>query len=342
MKNDRHQTSWLISGWRRTRVRLASAGRASGCAVAVAAVTITAACSSAASGTSSSAHQLTVGVIETAQATLFDTIVASFEQQMRHDLPGWQITFQVQNTQGDPSLTEVIARQDAESQDGMFALLGTSAVIALAKLDKQRPIIAIAMSDPVGAKVAASLQHPGGNVTGSTDFIDPRLILPRLLEISRPRRIGTIYDPAEQNMQLWIRELQAAAASAHVSLAEATVASPADITAAARSLVGRADAVLIGPDGTVFAALAGIGAIALQNKLPMYTIGGDPAITGTLASLGPNYSVVGQLAGQVAARVARGAAPGDVPFAEPQGVLVQANQATARSLGITVTARGPA
>jgi putative ABC transport system substrate-binding protein len=312
--------------------------------VAVLAATLTAAtaaCGTTAGGTAPSgtaaAHRLTVGVIEIAQAALFTTIVARFEQEMRRDLPGWQLAFEVQNAQGDPTLIETIAREDAGSSDGMFAVLGTSAVVALARLEKRRPIIAIAMSDPVGAKVAASMQHPGGNVTGSTDFVDPRLILPKLLLIRpRPRRIGTVYDPAEQNMQPWVRDLRAAAADAGIKLVEATVAGPGDITTAARSLVGRADALLIGPDGTVFGGLAGIGEIALQNKLPLYTIGGDPTIKGTLASLGPDYAVVGQLAGQVAARVARGASPGDVPFAQPRGVQVQANQSAARTLGVTI------
>ncbi len=102
----------------------------------VAAILTVTACGSTAGGpaggsTALAAHRLTVGVIEIAQASLFTSIVAGFEQEMRHDLPGWKLTFQVQNAQGDPNLIEAIARQDAGSSDGMFAVLGTSAVVTL-------------------------------------------------------------------------------------------------------------------------------------------------------------------------------------------------------------------
>lgn len=293
--------------------------------------------SSGASTTKS--QKLTIGVMEIAQVSLFDTIVGRFEKEIRTELPGRDITFTVQNAQGNPSLIETIARSFASSSDNMFAVIGSDAVVALDKLVTKRPIIALAMSDPVGAKVATSLAHPGGNVTGSTDFVDPSVILPELLKISpQPKRLGTIYNPAEQNMQLWIKDMKVATDAAGIQLVEAPVSGPGGIPSAARSLVGRCDAIIVGPDGVVFAGLPAIGQIALSNKLPFYTIGGDVTTAGMLASLGPDYGVVGQLGGQVAVKVINGAAPGDVAFAEPKGVQVQANAQTEKAIGVTVPA----
>jgi putative tryptophan/tyrosine transport system substrate-binding protein len=319
--------------------------RVAGVAVlAVAAVAISSCSSSKAANSSSSAGsasggKLTVGILEVAQVSLFDTIVARFEKQMQADLPGRQLTFKVQNAQGKPALIETIARSFASSNYDMFAVLGSDAIIALNKLEKKKPIIALAMSDPVGAKVATSLEHPGGNVTGSTDFVSPSVLLPQLLKISpQPKRLGTVYDPSEQNMQLWISQMKAAAAAAGVQLVEAPISGPGDIPSATRSLLGRSDAIIVGPDGVVFGGLPAIGQVALSNKLPFYTIGGDVTIKGMLASLGPDYAAVGQLAGQVAAKIVKGASPADIGFAQPQGVQVQVNPQTEQAIGVTVPA----
>jgi len=280
---------------------------------------------------------VTVGVLEVSQVSLFDTIVARFESQMRAELPGYKVNFDVQNAQGNPGLIGSITRSLASSNDTMFAVLGTDAIIALDKLDKKRPIIALAMSDPVAAGVAASLAHPGGNVTGGTDFVDPSVILPQLLKISpRPTRLGTVYNPSEQNMQLWIKNMKAATAAAGIQLVEAPVSGPGDIPSAARSLIGRSDAIIVGPDGVVFSGLPAIGQIALSNKLPFYTIGGDVTIRGMLASLGPDYAVGGAQAGSIAAKVVKGATPGDIAFAEPTGVKAQVNADTEKAIGVTV------
>lgn len=285
-------------------------------------------------------QSLRVGVFEIASAAILDQTVAAFEDELKAKLAPRTVTFDLKNAQGSTTLITSISRDFAESGDAAFAIIGTPAVVALAQQVKGKPIFALAMGDPVGAKVAASLTRPGGNVTGSVDYVDPALVLKSLMQISpAPKRIGTIYDPSNQNMQVWIKALHAAVAKyPGVSLVESTVSGAQDVTAGAGSLAGRVDAELIGPDTTVFSGLNAVGATAARAAIPVYVIGGDPTVPGVAGSIGPDYPVLGRLAADAADRVLGGTPAADVPFATPPGVQFTANKATVAKLHLIVPA----
>jgi putative ABC transport system substrate-binding protein len=319
--------------------------RLTGSVVAAIAVLATAACTSSSSkkeGGSNAAggtSALHIGVIQIASATVLDDTVAAFKKSLAAQLAPRRVSFDVKNAQGDQSLIASIARNFAESDDDAYAAIGTPAVVALAEQVRSKPIFAIAMGDPVGSKVARTLAHPGGNVTGSTDYVDPALLLKQIMTIApAPKRIGTIYDPSNQNMRVWVAALRTASKASGVRVVESTISGAGDIAAAARSLTGRVDIELIGPDATVFAGLPIIGSTARANKLPVYVIGGDVTTPGIFASLGPNYPTVGALAASAAARVLRGTPAGDVPFGAPKGIEFTVNKQTMAGLGITLPA----
>lgn len=272
-------------------------------------------------------------------AALLDEMVTGFQEEFLAStgLGPDDVVWDVRNAQGDASLTQSIARELADSDMDMFAVLGTPAVLALTALETERPIIAIAMGDPVGAGVAESLDAPGGNVTGSIDYVDPALVLAEIEKVSPPvTRLGTVYDPSNQNLQVWVADLEEATAEAGITLETATVATSADVSAAARSLVGRVDGILIGPDGIVIGALPAVIEAAASDNLPLYLTGGDVSMTGVLATLGPDYPELGALAAEAAAAVYEGADPGEVPFGRPEAIEWGVNADTAEALGVTI------
>lgn len=278
-----------------------------------------------------------IGVFEVAQADLLNTVVQKFEEALQAGMPDAKFTFDLKNANSDQSLISSISLDFASSGDDAFAVIGTPAVIALAQQVKDKPIFALAMGDPVGAGLAKSLDHPGGNVTGSTDYINPALLLDKI-KATQPhvKKIGTVYDPSNQNMQVWIKALKEAAGPAGYTIVESTVSGPADVTQAARSLEGRADSILIGPDATVLAGLDAVGAAAAATKVSLYVVGGDVTTPGVLATLGANYPETGTTAGEGAAKVLLGADPGSVPFAQPKGLDVVFSKKTITSLGLTI------
>jgi putative ABC transport system substrate-binding protein len=116
------------------------------------------------------------------------------------------------------------------------------------------------------------------------------------------------------------------------------VASAGDVQSAARSLVGRTDTVLVGPDATVTSGVAAVGAVALSNKIPLYLTSGDATTTGVLATLGPSYPGLGAEAADVAATVVGGAKPADTPFGRPGALEWGVNKSTLSTLGVTLPA----
>ena len=285
------------------------------------------------------AEPISIGVLSIAQAAVLDDVVAEFEAAVVDGVAPTEVTFDEQNANGDQSLVASIARDFAASDHDAFAVIGTPAVIAVAQQITDRPIFALAMGDPVGAGVAESLEEPGANVTGSIDYIDPALIVDQITTIHPElTSLGTVYDPSNQNMQVFVADLKASLQDTDIELVEATIAGTADVAQASRSLLGHAEVILIGPDAAVFAGLDAVAAAAAAESVPLYVIGGDITTPGVLGSIGPDYFELGTTAGLAAVEVLLGADPGTVPFATPDGVELQFNGDTVEQLGLEVPA----
>lgn len=283
------------------------------------------------------ADSYSVGVLVMVQAQLLDDLVNAFTETVEEGIGEATVTFDVQNANGDQSLITSIARDFASSDHDAFAVAGTPAVVALAAQVTDRPIFALAMGDPVGAGVAESLEEPGGNVTGSIDYVDPALLLGDLLAIHPDvGAVGTLYDPSNQNMQVWVEALRAATDDAGIGLTESTIASSAEVSQGARSLVDRAEVVLVGPDALVVAGMDAVGAAMSGAGIPLYVVGGDFTIPGVLASLGPDYVDLGVSAGEGAIQVLLGAAPAVTPFSVPDAIEIGLNTAYGDELGVEI------
>jgi putative ABC transport system substrate-binding protein len=107
------------------------------------------------------------------------------------------------------------------------------------------------------------------------------------------------------------------------------------VPTAARSLRGRVDAILIGPDTAANTALASVSAAAKGAKVPLYLVAGDAKTTGATATLGPDYPSIGRQTATVAAKVLQGASPAATAFTRPESLAPAVNAATAKALGVT-------
>ncbi|MDY7104983.1 MAG: ABC transporter substrate-binding protein [Actinomycetota bacterium] len=287
------------------------------------------------------AEPVTIGMFEITSGAVFDEISDGFVDGFLEGtgLAPDQITLVEENAQGDPSLIQSIARGFAEGDADMVAVVGTPAVIAQAELIDDRPVIAMAMGDPVGAGVAESLDAPGGNVTGSIDYIDPALLVDDLVAVHPDlASIGTVHDPANQNMQVWVEDLRATTTERDIELVEASATGTSEVDAAARSLDGRVEVVLTGPDTMVIEAIGAVGQVARRGDIPLYTVGADVEVEGVVAALGPDYGEVGRLAGIAAAEVHLGSPAGEVAFGRPGALEWTLDDAEADRLGLSIPA----
>jgi putative ABC transport system substrate-binding protein len=212
----------------------------------------------------------------------------------------------IKSAQGDVNVLQNLARDFARDDSyDLFEVIGTAGVIAMAKDDPNRPIIGIGMTDPVGAGVAQSVERPGKNVTGTLSSIPPEFVVDFLEGMNpRPKTIGTIGDPSYEAFTAFAEHLKKALPP-DMKLVEAGAASSADIPTAARSLVDRVDAIVLGTD--ILSTGTGLPAIAAQAKehgLPLIIAAPvDPHSEGATAVLAPSNEQLGRVGGKQGADI---------------------------------------
>jgi putative ABC transport system substrate-binding protein len=192
--------------------------------------------------------------------------------------------------------------------------------------------------DPVGWGWAASLQRPGGQVTGvamqAHEADLKRLQLTREL-LPGLKRLGVLMGPTQRPEHR--RMLQATAERLGLALDIAEAARPEDFDRAFAALrQARSEALLVTAAPVYLASVKDIVGRAQASGWPTVCEWQEMARAGCLASFGP---VIGELrtrVGAIVAQVLRGVRPADIPIEQPTRFELTLNQKSARALGVTI------
>lgn len=251
---------------------------------------------------------------------------------------GSNTTYFIDFAQGQESALQLLAKRDLDNKVDLFVALDTPSMITMASLSKTVPIVAVAPSFPTQSGVVKSLDAPGGNVTGGSDYIDPAVTLSTMLKVlPNVKRIGIIYNPSEQNSSSFEEAIRKIAPAQGVTLDEVSITSTSEIQVAARGLVGRVDAILLGPDNTAISAAAEIAQISNANKIPLVSYVSGVAVKGALMDLGVSYLYLGQQAGKQACDIlTNGANPATMPFTTITNPSLTINTDVVAQLGVTI------
>jgi putative ABC transport system substrate-binding protein len=244
-----------------------------------------------------------------------------------------------QSAQGQPATAAQIARSFVGMNPAAIVAISTPSAQAAAAATKDIPIVFTAVTAPVEAGLVADLNHPGGNVTGLSDLSPLAQHLNLILEISpEVKRLGIPYNPGEANAVTLVRLMTTYAQDRGLEVVEATASKSADVVAAARTLVGQADAIYVPTDNTVVSALESLIVVARQAKVPVFSGDTDSVARGCIGSIGFDYFQVGVQTGKIVARVLNGEKPGDIPIEVASGTDLVLNPAAAESFGVTIPA----
>ncbi|MBU1247449.1 MAG: ABC transporter substrate-binding protein [Proteobacteria bacterium] len=250
---------------------------------------------------------------------------------------GVQATYNVHIAQGDMAINEQIASQIKGEAPNLVLAITTPSVIAVAQKIQDIPIVFTGVTDPVAAKVVASLEAPGGNVTGMTDMspVDQQVSLIRefLPEI---KTLGVIYNSGETNSVVLVDILKQECAKYGIELREATIDNSAGVTQAAQSLVGKVQAVYVPVDNTVVSALESAVKVCTESKLPLFTADTDSVARGAVAALAIDYYKMGLQTGEIAKRVLDGAAPTTMPVESIKDLSLHVNKPAAEAMGVEI------
>ena len=200
------------------------------------------------------------------------------------------------------------------------------------------PIVFGVGSDPVQEGLVASLNRPGGNVTGvnffTVELVAKRTELLREL-VPAAKRVAVLVNPTDPEGHQTLRDAQAAAGGQQIVAIE--VATGRDMDAAfARMAREQVDALFV-PPGTFFnTRRVQIAILAARHALPaIYSVRAYPEVGG-LISYGTDVLDAFRQVGVYTARILKGAKPADLPVVQSTKFELVINLNTARALGLDV------
>jgi putative tryptophan/tyrosine transport system substrate-binding protein len=218
---------------------------------------------------------------------------------------------------------------------------GTVAAQAAKAATATVPIVFVIGADPVKWGLVASLNRPGGNVTGISFLVDA--LVAKRLEVLRElipagTAVGLLVNPKNPNAESDTSDVQTAAKSFRQEIHVVTAGSEQDIDAAFASLVQRRVAGLfVVPDPFLFSQRNRIVGLAAQHALPAIYDRHETVLDGGLISYGPSVTDANKQAGIYAGRILKGAKPADLPVMQPTKFELAINLKTAKTLGITIS-----
>jgi putative ABC transport system substrate-binding protein len=234
-----------------------------------------------------------------------------------------------------PLATE-LARQGVD----VFLTRGTPATIAARDTESGIPVVASAVADPIEAKLAASLEKPGGLITGLTSQAN-ELGAKRmeLLKALAPgiQRLGTLVNPDNPaSVAIW-KATEAAGPDLKLNVEMIDVRSPEDLQGRLDAAVkGGVDSLVIGVETLAQAMVNQVVEFTLRQRLPSAFASRTFVEAGGLLSYGVNYPNLYYRAASYVDRILKGARPGDLPIERPTKFELVINRKTARALKITI------
>jgi putative tryptophan/tyrosine transport system substrate-binding protein len=283
-----------------------------------------------------------IGMLNASAATSFKEHIDAFRDSLRGlgYVEGRNVRLEYRFADGHLDRLPGLAAELVRLNPNVIVSFPLPANLAVAKSTSTIPIVMASGADPVSFGLVKSLSHPGGNVTGLTNFAEElaskqidfvRELLPRLA------RLAVLVNVANPlHVPQW-RETKAAAAQAVIALVPFEFRSPDQFEAAFATFVqGRADALLVPPDVTFNTHRRRIADLSLSARLPTIFYTRQSAEDGGLMSYGPNQLENYRRAAIYVDKILKGAKPQDLPIERPTKIELVINLKTARALGLDV------
>jgi putative ABC transport system substrate-binding protein len=218
---------------------------------------------------------------------------------------------------------------------------GTQGVTAAKNATETIPIVMIAVRDPVGTGLIASLVRPGGNVTGVSGYAGLEIVAKQLgllkETIPKIRRVAILSNPANAYHQLAIREANVAARSLGVQLQLLEARGPNEFDGAFAAMAKeRVGALLVLSDAVLNSHRTRLADLAARSRLPAAYGVRESVEAGGLMSYGPSILDSHRRAATYVDQILKGTKPAELPVEQPTKYELVINLKTAMALGITV------
>ena len=254
-------------------------------------------------------------------------------------IEGKNIEIDLQNAQGEQRNLKTISQQLAESSDVVLAIATPSAQ-SLANTTQTTPVIFSAVTDPVSAKLVESREHPGGNVTGtsdqSSDAISTQINLIKKV-LPKAKTIGILYTQSEPNSVVQKDEAKRLLEEKGFTVVEKTILDSNNVKAAAESLMAEVDMVFVPTDNIISSTMETVKQVSIKHKVPVFGGSTEMIAVGGLYNYGTNYEELGRQTARMLVRILKGEKPDNIAVELPEKLELHTNQEMADALGIDIS-----
>jgi putative ABC transport system substrate-binding protein len=282
-----------------------------------------------------------VGFLRSTPAVSFEHVVVAFDKGLSEAgfVEGRNVVIERRWAEGrDDRLPALLA--DLTSRKAAVIVMNTVAALVARAAGTAIPIVFATGSDPVRDGLVASLNRPGGNITGvvfiSGELATKRLELLRQL-VPKATTIAVLVGPSTPEIDAERTDVENAAQGIGLQLVVARATGAREIEAAFARFVERGTgALLVGTGPFTNSHRAPIVALAARHAIPAIYSLRDAAAVGGLMSYGTSISDAYRQAGIYTGRILKGEKPADLPVMQSTKFELVLNLKTAKALGLDV------
>lgn len=281
-----------------------------------------------------------VGICNFVDDASLNQIIANIRARLG-ELESDTVSFEIleDNCNLDPNvMNQIITNFTAQKVDLMVGVATPVAMAMQAATEESGiPVVFAAVSDPLGAGLVQSLEAPGANITGTSDYLDTTAVM-NLIFAADPDagKIGLLYNVSEDASAAPIAAAKEYLAARGVTCVERTGTNVDEVMLAAEALVSDGvDAVFTPTDNTVMTAELAIYETFAKAGIPHYTGADSFALNGAFLGYGVDYAKLGvETADMIAAILLEGRQPAALPVRTFDNGTATVNTETCAALGL--------
>ncbi len=282
-----------------------------------------------------------IGICNFVDDASLNQIVESIENRLAEIGAEKGVSFEIlyDNCQADANvMNQIIANFEAQNVDLM---VGVATPVAMgmqsATEDNKIPVVFAAVSDPVGAGLVESLEAPGANVTGTSDYLDTNAVMNLIFAVKPDAAaVGLLYDVGQDASTAPIAAAKEYLEAKGVKVIERTGTNVEEVTLAAQALIAdKVDAIFTPTDNTIMTAELSIYEELAAAGIPHFTGADSFALNGAFLGYGVDYANLGvETADMIAEILLDGADPAATAVRTFDNGTATVNTETCEALGL--------